>query len=186
MNQGKRRRASYRAALKDAGLVRQSRFDERIGALAGTANCQGCGLARPASALDDSDYCPVCRGRRRSTRIQIEEWAGEPSEPDVVYVDASWSEGVAGLAVVGALGSHSRVCQAPTSTAAEVMALRWAFEIAEAQGQAGLIFRSDCTAAVNLHNRNNYRLGWRVEHVPRRFNASADSRAGIARRQQRL
>jgi ribonuclease HI len=185
VNQQKRARANYRHTLKKLGQVRQSRFDELMSTLigAGSKACVVCRLVRPNNNLDEDGRCPYCATRLKAVgkATALQARSTRPLEPNIVYVDASFRDGIAGLAVVGEIGEYSKACPAPTSTAAEVMAFRWALELAEEGGYRDLIFRTDCTHVYDLHHRNEYRLGWVVEQVPRRENQHADRLAGWAR-----
>lgn len=179
------RRRTYRRALIDAEMVRPDRFTDMIRAVTGggTRSCASCGLVRVGSALDDQDVCTACRqafGRLRARAPQPLAVV-TPIEPNVVWVDASYNRGRAGLAVVGALGEHSRSVASVSSVQAEVLALRWAMEIARAGDVCGLTFRTDCQAAYNVLRQTPERMYWTVEQVPRRENRRADFLAGRAR-----
>lgn len=186
MKPPKRHTKAYRYALRDRGLVRQDRFAELMETvLRGPVKCcWTCRLQRPVGDLDDHGICFACRSRM----TEVISRAPEPSspqpddEPHVVYVDASFRDGYAGLAVVGALGQHSDFTEASSSTHAEVMALHWAISIAKRIGRTDLIFRTDCHAASRAWPAQHLKkMGWTIEQVPRRRNQRADMLAGRAR-----
>lgn len=185
MKTNKKRRREYRRALHDAQMIRPDRFTETMRAIigGGTQACEGCGLQTWASDLDEH-VCGACRTAFGRLRVHIPR-PDVPTtrlEPNVVWTDASYSHGRAGLAVVGALGEHSRSVEAASSTQAEVLALRWALEIAREGDVYGLTFRTDCQAAFNVLRQTPKRCYWTVEQVPRRENRRADYLAGLARR----
>lgn len=179
------------------GPLRQSRFDEMMAALqaGGSSRCAMCGLLRPVSELDEADTCLRCEQRlvalERSALAAARRGADVPMPPrpqakeppdSVVYVDASYRDGLAGLAVVGALGEHTQKTKASSSVHAEVLALRWAMDMARAAGMKDLTFRTDCQAAFNALCRSSKKMRWTVEQIPRRRNVRADALAGHARR----
>jgi len=98
-----------------------------------------------------------------------------------VYVDASVREGVAGLAVVGALGEFTRRVSTDSSMTAERWALEWGFAIAREQDRRDLLFRSDCVGVVERFNGSPAR-GWVVEYVPRKLNQRAHHLSVLARK----
>lgn len=166
---------------------RQSRFDEMMENLlaGGSLRCPSCGLLRPASRFDQHGYaCNGCvflikyvqEGPPRPQHRALADSGG------IVYVDASYDDGYAGLAVVGALGEHHRSLSADSSVQAEVLALGWAISIAYAGKLRDLTFRTDCQAAYEVHKDTGKKLGWTVEWVSRRHNVEADRLAGLARR----
>lgn len=191
MAESKKNRRQYRATLAHRGLVRADRFDDLMTAVTGggTRPCGWCGLAMPAER--EPDVCEACQAsvrRVRKVRVPLPSTpaATEDIEPGVIYVDASFRQGMAGLAVVGALGDHQKRVEARSSTQAEVLALAWALEIAKATERWGLTFRTDCQAAfrqfpLSRHRLIGNRLGWTVEQVPRRQNRQADRLAAVAR-----
>lgn len=135
--------------------------------------CEGCRSGRP----DDGAQCPWCG------LLQDASWAPAPAPvvPGAVYVDASVRDGVAGLAVVGALGEFTRRVSTDSSMTAERWALEWGFAIAREQDRRDLLFRSDCVGVVKRFNGNAAR-GWVVEYVPRRLNQRAHSLSVVARK----
>jgi hypothetical protein len=179
---GKRRRAEYRRALGARG---GDRFSEHMEALIGGGSepCACCRLVRPRSALSAAGVCDPCRqslgGLREAPPAPTEASRYLPA--GCVYVDASYRDGVAGLAVVGALGEHARLVAATTSTQAETMALRWAMEIAHAADARNLTFRTDCSTALAAVGSGSRRRGWVVEQIPRYRNRQADALANSIR-----
>ena len=101
------------------------------------------------------------------------------NEPNAVYVDASFADGLAGLAVVGALGCHSKRVPAASSTEAERLALLWAVKIARQRGLTGMVFRTDNEGSTRVQIPQ--RLESVVEWVPRHRNCEADDLAKRAR-----
>lgn len=184
MKMNKRRRREYRRGLAEAQMVRTDRFTDMIHAIAGGGSeaCESCGLQTWASNLDEHAVCAACRRAfgNLSVRVPHVETVSH-AEPNVVWADASYSDGFAGLAVCGALGEHTRTVDARSSTQAEVMALKWAMEIARASDLRGLTFRTDCQAAFKVLCQTPKRMYWTVEQVPRRQNRRADYLAGRAR-----
>jgi hypothetical protein len=104
--------------------------------------------------------------------------------PRYVYTDASFADGVAAIAVVGALGTHVRCILAANSTTAEHEAMRWAFELARQSdhGRGELVFRTDCKSTAKAFTAPVAR-GWRTEVVPRAQNVVAHGVASRARRE---
>jgi hypothetical protein len=177
-----RRRRDYRAGIRR--LVVTGDLDERMRALAGTAACVSCTMVFPLPDLDEARICNLCRTRTRRSKLRQRDLsrATPQLEPHVVYVDASWRDGVAGLAVVGALGEHSDRVETPSSTSAEVLAMQWAFCLARGQRANGLTFRTDSqNAAAWAMGCAPKRGAWAVEWVPRHRNIVADRVAGDAR-----
>lgn len=143
--------------------------------------CKACKSGRP----DDDAGCPWCGLLLGSSRAP----APPPAVPGgAVYVDASVRDGVAGLAVVGALGEFTRRVSTSSSTTAELWALEWAFAIAREQRREDLVFRSDCQGVVHsVGGTPAWRLvveawGWAVEYVPRELNRRAHSLCVVARK----
>ena len=103
--------------------------------------------------------------------------------PRYVNIDASWRDGHAGIAVVGALGTHARCIRARSSTEAEKEAMRLAFALARCSddGRGVLVFRTDCATAAGAFTASITK-GWRTELIPRQQNAVAHGVAGRARR----
>ena len=183
MNTSKGRRKAYRDALKARQLVRPDRFDDMMRAVIGGGSrpCDCCGLVRTLRELGETGFCSSCEG----TLVKVAKNAPPPErralrdEPWVVWVDASFRDGRAGLAVVGALGDHARTVKASTSTHAEVLALKWAMAIAD--GLLDLTFRTDCEKAYNALRQTPAHLRWTVEQIPRGHNHRADRLASFAR-----
>jgi len=119
MNVGKARRKAYRDQLKAAQLVRQDRFTEMMRAVTGGGSgpCACCTLSRPLATLDKTGVCTGCR----KTLVRLRAEAPEPDAPQAgfealaVYVDASYADGWAGLAVCGCLGEHTKAVEAVSS-----------------------------------------------------------------------
>jgi ribonuclease HI len=145
--------------------------------------CYRCRRLRLASELQ-SGVCARCRLELPPERESpwAPRQAATPADRASVYVDASWFAGVAGLAVVGALGVHSRRVAAASSTEAECMAVRWAMEIAADRKRTNLTFLTDCDAAARRWPDGIKRYGFTVRRVPRRDNQVADRLASEARR----
>jgi hypothetical protein len=103
--------------------------------------------------------------------------------PRYVNIDASWRDGYAGIAVVGALGTHARCIRTRSSTEAEKEAMRLAFALARCSddGRGVLVFRTDCATAAGAFTASIAK-GWRTELVPRRQNTVAHGVASRARR----
>jgi hypothetical protein len=152
--------------------------------------CHWCTRWRPLARFLDERTCEDCAapgGRAPDGAVPPPPPASATTPPPdgrrVVLVDASFSEGVAGLAVVGALGRHSRREELPSSVVAERRALAWAMDIARDLGERerDLVFRTDCSSIV-AHARRNASRRWTVEHVPRSGVREAHLLAGRARR----
>jgi hypothetical protein len=129
----------------------------------------------------------VILAKRRARRL---------AKPAYVNSDASWQDGVAGLAYVsGSLGNRTALVACPGSSEAEYLALLMAMEDADRCDLPGLIdFRVDSTVVnhlavgtspdlVELRARVKALLadhrGWRLAFVERKRNWVAD---GMARR----
>lgn len=142
----------------------------------GSRPCGECGLSTVVADLDERDRCTICRLTDHRAAL-----LGPPPtvvrDPHGVYVDASYRDGRAGLAVVGALGTHTRVVAATGSVAAEVAALRWGVELARRYRSPPVRFYTDSQAAAIAA------AGWpeHVVQIPRRRNAEADHAARAAR-----
>src|SRR5690242_14941623 len=131
VNPNKRQRARYREALARAQMIRPDRLTELVQAVkaGGSCPCRCCGIVHPANELSERgicDYCSRALGKVRVNLPAVRYHDLATDEPGVVYVDASYRDGVAGLAIVGALGQHSRRIEAVSSTQAETLALGWA------------------------------------------------------------
>lgn len=105
----------------------------------------------------------------------------------VVIKDASFADrqGMAALAIVGALGDHSRVTSARSSADAESKALAWAMELAAGEGLRMVDFVSDYNPVVQpraVRVLLRAHPAWRVVAVPRGFVWRADR---IAKRELR-
>lgn len=103
-----------------------------------------------------------------------------------VYVDASYDDGRAGLAITGALGLHTRLVPAHSSVHAETLALDWAFEMALSQKVSSMEIRTDCHGAMAKSkfmkpNGYDYNVVW----VPRSKNTEANFHAKAAFRKVR-
>lgn len=180
----------HRRAYRQGLPPRQSRFDEMMASVINaSARCSVCRLHHPANLVEEG-VCSACRRtlKRQSTRIQKATPLSPPElaydQPveiadNVVFVDASWRDGTAGLAVVGAVGAHSKRIQCSSSNSAECEALRWAFSIARPLGRKDLIFRTDSQRAATTQAPS--KTGWAIEWVPRHKNARADRAATVAR-----
>jgi hypothetical protein len=185
MAESKLQKRAYRKALREhqgdrlSDLVAASHFGSDV--------CLACTLVRPASAISDG-VCSVCRqglSRFLVRRLVATSEPLVPTQPDplAIYVDASWQDGVAGLAIVGALGSHSKRMPAQSSGHAEVHVMLWALRIAKhSRDERPLVFRTDNQSAQRAGTRGipNW-AEWVVEWVPRRRNHAADRLALQAR-----
>jgi hypothetical protein len=133
----------------------------------------------------------VIRAKRRTRRL---------AKPAYVNCDASWRDGVAGLAYVsGALGNRTALVACSGSTEAEYLALLMAMGDAHACQLTGLIdFRVDSTAVAHLAVGASSDLvelrrqvkgllavhrEWRLAFVERKRNWVADGMARRALRQ---
>lgn len=126
-------------------------------------------------AVLQEGLCPVCRRVPAPAGVIVERERAVALERGVVWVDASWRDGLAGLAVVGELGEHSRPFLCRSNVAAEVEAMRWALLLAHEAGVVELMVRTDSQSAQRFGSRAVLRrLAWVVEWVPRRLNRRAD------------
>jgi hypothetical protein len=184
--ESKRQKQTYRRVLSQYGGDHLS--DLVAAAHAGSEACLVCSLVRPVSSLSEG-VCSVCRQTLSGSFVQrlleknVERLVAEPQDPLAVYVDASWQSGVAGIAVVGALGRHSDRVPAQSSSDAEVRAMLWALRIAkQRRDERVLVFRTDNHSAqrAGAHAVPNW-ARWSVEWVPRRRNYAADRLALQAR-----
>lgn len=104
-----------------------------------------------------------------------------------VYVDASYVAGIAGIAVVGAIGDYTQRVRCHSSLRAEHLALELALSIARATDERGLVFRTDCCGILDGYRRVadawvlDPERGWTAECVPRSRNGRAHDLANIAR-----
>jgi endogenous inhibitor of DNA gyrase (YacG/DUF329 family) len=163
--------------------------------------CANCGLLiQPVARRDLGACCPLCavrlegrKARRRARELEHGRF--------FVSVDASWAEGVAGLAFDSEqIGAAQRTVGCASSTIAELMALL--FAMAASDGHDKVTFRVDCAAAANPHKqsaqqrvtaeelrplrRQAVRLlsgnpGWRLVRIPRTRNVRANWLARRAR-----
>jgi hypothetical protein len=186
MAESKQQRRAYRQVLAQNPSDRLS--DLVAASHAGSDVCLVCSLVRPVSAISDGvcDVCQLSLSRGFLHRLVEKKLASAPldrSDPLAVYVDASWQAGVAGVAIVGALGRHSDRVQAQSSGQAEVYAMMWALRLAkQRQDQRALVFRTDNQSAQRAGARAvPRRFAWTVEWVPRRRNHVADRLAFQAR-----
>jgi len=125
--------------------------------------------------------CPICLKPVKPV-ARLRQIAGTPTPGlDAVYVDASFREGVAGLAVVGVLGEYTRRVSVGTSSLAERWALQMAMEIASGLKRRDLVFRSDASSVVSGFG-GRPSMGWTFEHVPRDLNRRAHELASVARK----
>lgn len=131
--------------------------------------------------MDENGVCRPCQEALGQMKVRVPQVTVKHMEEGVVWVDASYRDGTAGLAVAGALGEHARKVEAVSSTQAEVLALRWAMEIAKNDDRTGLTFRTDCQAAWKVLYQTPRRMDWRVELVARYRNQRADYLAGKIR-----
>jgi ribonuclease HI len=151
--------------------------------LGGSRPCIWCELVRPVSALSELGICLNC----------LRSWkgvGGRPWSPPAVeavsnaagvYVDASYRDGIAGLAVCGALGGHHKRVRASGCNQAEVRALKWAIQIATDVAASGLVFYTDSQCAYLWFYQRERGHGWVAKQVPRGLNRRADRLAGVAR-----
>lgn len=154
---------------------------ERLAALGGTRACSGCTRVVALAVLREG-RCPLCRRSAPGPRVAVP--VPVVLEPGVVYVDASWRDGLAGLAVVGALGEHVRQTRTRSNVAAEVEAVTWAIELARGREEERLLFRTDSVSAAHHASSRcaaRRRALWEAEWVPRRLNRRADQLSREAR-----
>jgi hypothetical protein len=190
-----KQRHEYRRALSVEEHAILDSLHAKLRALeAGSMACAQCTLVKPRDVLDADGVCTVCRSRpvRRplapsrgqSFHRDLAEAHARPI-PDVeqlVTVDASYADGVAGLAVVGVLGEHAKRVDARSSAEAEVLAMAWAMDLAREQDMDGVVFQTDNTSACHYGlNRVRRSDDWHVRWVPRRFTSRADRLAARAR-----
>jgi hypothetical protein len=175
MTESKRKRRAYRQSL-----IEESAFDARIRAASlGTGVCSSCTIVRFTNELDENRVCVFCQG---AVPARKKVFLGLKPGGQIVYTDASYQSGVAGLAIVGALGSFSHRVYARSNVEAEVMAMRWAMNIAKDRRVSTLTFRTDSESAQKMGARSVPKWAdWSVEWVPRRHNQEADYVAGQAR-----
>jgi ribonuclease HI len=132
----------------------------------------------------------VKRAKRRQRRLE---------KPAYVNTDASWRDGMAGLAYEsGTLGNRTALVACANSTEAEYLALLMAMLDAERCLSGPIAFRCDCTAVVNLKGgqapkttelRERVRTllkrypGWNLVLIERKRNRSANRLANRPFRQ---
>lgn len=176
----KRRNAAYRSRARAFG---GTRFDEMMQAAigGGSRRCGHCGLLRPVAALNVADVCSACSGALTRAEQPPPREHRTDLRAGYVYVDASYADGIAGLAIVGALGTHTQRAEAQTSTQAESLAMRWAMKLARDRQLTDLTFCTDCSAVRNMAGQGRKNERWTVELIPRHKNAAADRLAGQAR-----
>lgn len=107
-----------------------------------------------------------------------------------INVDASYRDGLAGLAYESALIGYARkVVSAATSVDAETKAMLWAMAVAEGEGLEVVTFRTDCqavarhTAASPIAEILADHPGWNIQQVPRRANVQPNIGARRALRE---
>lgn len=144
-------------------------------------------VVRPAHIDELAARRPVILAKRRARRL---------AKPAYVNSDASWRDGVAGLAYVsGSLGNRTALVACAGSSEAEYLALLMAMEDADrAQLPGPIDFRVDSTAVAHLAIGTSTDLKelcrqvkgllaqhreWRLAFVERKRNWVAD---GLARR----
>ncbi|MCA1570994.1 MAG: hypothetical protein LC798_11875 [Chloroflexi bacterium] len=166
-------------------------------ALSHVERCPACGVSlhrrchwctrrlAPARFVDER-ACQTCspivaRAAALIAELPQQRVAAAPAPARVVVVDASFRAGVAGLAVVGALGRYSMRVSVATSTRAEHWALRWAMDIARARDERDLLFHTDCDAVARRAGDDTERR-WTVRHVSRSDVREAHELAGATRR----
>jgi len=147
-------------------------------------------VVEPMNADELAARRPVILAKRRARRL---------AKPAYINSDASWRDGVAGLAYVsGSLGNRSALVACAGSTEAEYLALLMAMEDADRANLPGPIdFRVDSTAVAHLAAGTSGELKklrgrvkgllahhreWRLAFVERKRNWVAD---GLARRMLR-
>lgn len=81
--------------------------------------------------------------------------ARKAAKPAYVNTDASWRNGLAGLAYVGALGTRGEVVACADNHAGEYLALLMAMEDAERCLTGKIAFRMDSQTVVNLQAGSN-------------------------------
>lgn len=175
---GARERRGFRG-----GLVRLDPLSEYLASRGGTAACRSCTLVVPTGRLLHG-VCPACLRPRPAPGPRVAGQVPVVSEPGAVYVDASWRDGVAGLAVVGALGEHRRVFLCRSNVVAEVEAVSWALRLARGREDEYLLFRTDSVPAARVAGAvcsARRRPLWEAEWVPRRRNRRADQLSREAR-----
>lgn len=114
-----------------------------------------------------------------------------------VNVDATYRDGLAGIAYTGVTGADGAVISAASSIEAELRALRWAMGIADEEGVERVLFRTDCHAAARPDlghldkppgvKRDILALlarhpRWRLAQIPRASNQNAHLLAAKAYR----
>lgn len=94
--------------------------------------------------------------------------------PVFISTDASYRDGVAGIAAVLDGRDHRvlffDVVEVDRSSDGERLALEKAIMVARRAGWRRVVFRTDCEG---LKPRSRMRAGWRVDVIPRRMNAAA-------------
>lgn len=185
---------------RDPAVVRQLAGTAR--ALGEEVSCATCGLTALPIVQDRALCCSICQ---RPLHEQVaRDGAGELEHARVfVSADASWAEGLAGLAYESAaIGCDQRAVKCSSSTAAELLALLMAMDAA--RGREKVTFRVDCASAAAPHqergepdlvvaelrplrqraaSRLSREGGWVLVRIPRGHNARADALARQARRQ---
>lgn len=159
--------------------ARTDRLGDLVTGIGGTAPCASCTRVVSMSVLQEG-LCPPCRRVPATAAVLVKR--ERALERGVVWVDASWRDGVAGLAVVGELGEHSRPFLCRSNVAAEVEAMRWALRLAREAGVVELVIRTDSQSAQRFGSRAvPRRFAWVVEWVPRHLNRRADHLSRRAR-----
>lgn len=110
-----------------------------------------------------------------------------------IDVDASYKDGLAGIAYVGLAGDHERSITAASSTHGELCALLVAMAAAENQAITDVTFRTDCKVVADGGARGLGTLvvaaflernaSWRVVFMPRARNGHANTLARWALKQ---
>lgn len=141
--------------------------------------------------------CPYCHSNEMPEfvrRMDRQAWGRRKRSARAVVVpgpyvnvDTKYRDGMAALAVVGAIGTHSKVVPCRASFDGEVKALEFAMEIAAEQRVDQVTFRTDCTSAAHPSKRTirsaelmRAHPSWRVVVVPRRQNVAAHGVAAKA------
>jgi hypothetical protein len=172
---GKADRRAYRLGI--AG-TKTDRFAELMAGIDGTLACLGCTRVVAVAVLQNG-LCPPCRripSAPRVVKLDLDV------EEGMVYVDASYRDGVAGIAVIGALGTHSRRLECLSNVEAEIEAMRWALRLAKHRRVVEMTFRTDSQSAARFeHNATPRWASWVVEWVPRYRNQKADRLSRRAR-----
>lgn len=94
-----------------------------------------------------------------------------------IYVDASYKEEIAGLAIIGFPDNYSKKIQIESSNRAEIQCLKWAIQIARELEINNVTFKTDSQSAYNIVKlkEQDIQNSFRIEIINRRYNLDADS-----------